>query len=66
MGTHVGIWEDYLNFCRITIVIFIVIDIHCYYGDAYWDSEIFCGVVMVFLPSPNISILWSLVKFSMK
>ena len=62
MGTHVGIWEDDLNFCRI----FIVIDIHCYYGDPYWDLENFCGVVMVFLPSPNISILWSLVKFSMK
>ena len=63
MGTHIGIWEDYLNFCRIFIVILIVIDIHCYYGDPYWDLENFCGVVMVFLPSPNISILWSLVSF---
>ena len=63
MGTHVGIWEDYLNLYRIFIVIFIVIDIHCYYGDPYWDLENFCGVVMVFLPSPNISILWSLVSF---
>ena len=58
MGTHIGIWEDYLNFGRIVIAIFTVIDIHCYYGDPYWDPA-FQSYILLALDFTLVSCRWT-------